>query len=1285
MRKRRILCHSPPHKTGTVYVEVGVQSVFSFASGVMFTYEPPYLHEVYPLKGPTWGEIPITLVGSNFANIDELGNRDMHVYYKCRFYGTSFGDVTRPAQILHSGNHPLVPTTSQLLKCVAPPSNSRCVNIEASVAGTDWDRSKTPPIPQPYIVWSQGSKVSFCYERSSVSSMWPVTGPIKGGTRLRMTGMNLQPVDTTACFFEHTLIETPFANGYQVTDAYFQNSNSHSFFEQWTGVENDTEAIFCTTPAWNMAATVKVGLLLDGVRTMNTLMFRYEPGKITRVTPKNVPTRGGTMISVFGVGFEQVYKPKCKFIGNHLQQKYPGYLTVTQATVISSNLVLCPTPSRLGADDLDQNHPMSTVLTAERHTQATEQKVLRQYSGWEQVDVNAQVGNSFALRCGPRNHASAAFQRSMMLFGDVTLEAWVQFDELNYRTTDSSPIWFGLLDENLRGRFLYGIFFKTKIIHGTWMVDVEIGHTNATHGHRYAGRYNLSWPLQSSPKNLTRVFNTSLLNHQWHHLAAVKNATAQTWTLYVNATLFGSFHYGCIDCEPNPTMIQPGTIATPRHQHHRDRLAVFFIEYDPMMYDKIDSVLNKWLGNEEAMFQMLRSRYAPPAGNPSGRTNNLLPQDYILETNLNTAPSSHPPPGGRAGQGSPYKDSTAFDYDTLNAGGLDPRTRSSPFTCDPRIHGVDVCHLPWGTKGHHTVPNLYICQGPQKHQVMNGLIEEVRVWKQARTAEEIKDNYDSELDGGSLDLLAYYSFNEGHGVMAFDNSTATSGGPVHEARLHMHLLGSPREMWTISNFMAPFTDSSQYCGEACRVKYTPVPKTYYLESHSWNQYPSSIDANPYSQVFPDQFNIIPSRGPVHGGTLVTISGNDFMDSSSLGCRFTGTIPNQAGGKSQGHGFVNAKWIDMNHLVCRTPAAFGPAYTDIYLTNDGHNFDVVPVVFEYSIAIPTLYGISIEADAGTGHAPRFCPVRTPLNGGTSVTIHGRDFMQSDDSKLLQFRMGEMPAMEVVRYIDSETIVIKTPPIHSRFWGPSSSGGKPNHYASLGTPNPDMHVMPEPGRPSPLESHHKRSPFDMDERYRPWGSGKPYDCTLDAPGTMCYRPAFTVRITNDGGRTWSDFPPYNTTIDARGTLLSRTNCILYHDLIVSPRGSDESGDGTYTRPFKSTAKAAEWAHGNHDRIVLQRGHYSTGSLSATMQHGKTVEIIQESTDHLKKSAPRITTNKVKRENAGPVAWDEAGQNGRIGGGRGEASTAMHSAVPRDDSTGTVHPAMDIHNLHPPSPFL
>ena len=26
MRKRRILCHSPPHKTGTVYVEVGVQS-----------------------------------------------------------------------------------------------------------------------------------------------------------------------------------------------------------------------------------------------------------------------------------------------------------------------------------------------------------------------------------------------------------------------------------------------------------------------------------------------------------------------------------------------------------------------------------------------------------------------------------------------------------------------------------------------------------------------------------------------------------------------------------------------------------------------------------------------------------------------------------------------------------------------------------------------------------------------------------------------------------------------------------------------------------------------------------------------------------------------------------------------------------------------------------------------------------------------------------------------------------------------------------------------------------
>ena len=71
--KRRVLCKSPPHASGTVYVEVGVQGVFSFASGVQFSYEPPMLYSIYPTRGPTWGEMPITLTGTNFKNLDDRG------------------------------------------------------------------------------------------------------------------------------------------------------------------------------------------------------------------------------------------------------------------------------------------------------------------------------------------------------------------------------------------------------------------------------------------------------------------------------------------------------------------------------------------------------------------------------------------------------------------------------------------------------------------------------------------------------------------------------------------------------------------------------------------------------------------------------------------------------------------------------------------------------------------------------------------------------------------------------------------------------------------------------------------------------------------------------------------------------------------------------------------------------------------------------------------------------------------------------------------------------------
>ena len=49
--------------------------------------------------------------------------------YHCRFFNTSFGTQTRPAKLLDSANHPLMPTTSQKLSCVVPPSKTRCIYV----------------------------------------------------------------------------------------------------------------------------------------------------------------------------------------------------------------------------------------------------------------------------------------------------------------------------------------------------------------------------------------------------------------------------------------------------------------------------------------------------------------------------------------------------------------------------------------------------------------------------------------------------------------------------------------------------------------------------------------------------------------------------------------------------------------------------------------------------------------------------------------------------------------------------------------------------------------------------------------------------------------------------------------------------------------------------------------------------------------------------------------------------------------------------------------------------
>ena len=834
------------------------------------------------------------------------------------------------------------------------------------------------------------------------------------------------------------------------------------------------------------------------------------------------------------------------------------HISVTAATYISTNIVICRAPSRktlpatrkLQANFIDPNGDTTSPW-------------------WEQVDVNTKKHDSFVLKLqSNKEYASAAYHRSFMILENVTVEAWVKTGRV---VDGASPIWFGLTDGNLIGRFLYGIFLRKRVVNGVGngsaydVSDVEIGHTEASMGPSYGGSYNYTWPMTPSPMNLTVTFPVGLMVNRWHHIAAVRDVDARTWKLFINGSKVGNWSYASIS---NISSIKETAqrFAEKRYEttRYKEQLVGFFKEYDPYQRWHVEAFMQKWKGREHAMFDYLYLKY-PNAANHlkagfKGRLpGNLVRQDATLETTDGL-----------------MKDDPANEavWEGLNSGGTDPRTRTSPFPCDKRIHGlnVSVCLLPWGATGHHTIPNLFVGRGIFKYQTHNGRLDDVRLWNVARSEREIREHFDVELGGSEDGLVSYYNFNEASGVMAYDVSAKGSNADTN--RNNLHLLGNPKEMWAYDDVLSAFTDSVNYCPH-CSVMYTPSPEIRNLDQD-------------YEPV-PTNFGISPSNGPLHGGTVVTVSGRGFVDSDLLSCRFQGAVSNQ-GGQTQGIGLVMGTFVSPQEMLCTSPAhhIIGPTY--FFVSNDGEQFSNHPAMFTYSTVIPALHEVYVEPGPLTGHPATYCPIRTPLTGGTTVTIRGENFMQSDATKQLQFRMGEMPALPVHRFINSTHIVIKTPPYHTRFNGDLNFGGSetnahvlPQSYA-YPSPYPKREMRVQGFRPG---ISYAKNNFDMDPAFPLWGQGKPFDCSRDEPGQTCYRPAFTVRVTNDGGRTWSDFPPYNTTRTSLGFLQNRTNCILYSDLVISPEGDDEVGDGTLTRPFRSLMKAATWAHGEGDRILMFRG--------------------------------------------------------------------------------------------------
>ncbi len=81
-------------------------------------------------------------------------------------------------------------------------------------------------------------------------------------------------------------------------------------------------------------------------------------------------------------------------------------------------------------------------------------------------------------------------------------------------------------------------------------------------------------------------------------------------------------------------------------------------------------------------------------------------------------------------------------------------------------------------RGYMGVAALYLDTASSLN--FKGVFDEIRIWKVARTAQEINDNKDIELIGTEADLAAYFNFNEGSGNK-LEDSTGTYSGTLSES------------------------------------------------------------------------------------------------------------------------------------------------------------------------------------------------------------------------------------------------------------------------------------------------------------------------------------------------------------------------------------------------------------------------------------------------------------------------------------------------------------------------
>lgn len=281
------------------------------------------ISSLVPNKGPRTGGARVIVYGSGFRDSDDLA---------CRF-----GLHVVKAEYLRAN----------AIACVAPPQTRlSVVLVSVTLNGQDYtSRQHLSSVTSgDNVAYEQGPLFTYT-DRASVTSLTPDQGSTRGGTIVRVSGVNFAKNSTLLCRFG-TVVTTvvEFVSTRLVTCV------SPAVPVMTGGVQLEVSDDIVLDPSFG--STNPVLWTDSGI----IFTFRRDP-EVLAIFPASGPSSGGTRVNLTGSGFDDVPSLGCRFgvanDGEGDNDVLSAEYAYVPATYVSSTEVICTTPEHRPGWNLD--------------------------------------------------------------------------------------------------------------------------------------------------------------------------------------------------------------------------------------------------------------------------------------------------------------------------------------------------------------------------------------------------------------------------------------------------------------------------------------------------------------------------------------------------------------------------------------------------------------------------------------------------------------------------------------------------------------------------------------------------------------------------------------------------------------------------------------------------------------------------------------------------------------------------------------------------------------------